>query len=264
MAETLTFYLLSVLVLAIGIVGSLFFFKRKKIKFHPLFFFLGMIVSIVYFVLMFVLFFSTFNANSDQYFYGWGYVFCIGLAYVLILGVVRSLIIKATLFAKEYTGQGMSLVYGLGITPALFVGIYLFMMSIVVIFKSIRFGTPVMDAAEGYLVFGDNNIQNPLFYPLSAHLFIMLFLIAFLVMILANGWFYKAISQRNLPYKITVPFAILFAILETALILPLPFVGSITYGGVALIGGISAGCAVLLATLLPKEKMPADYTKQFE
>ena len=87
MRDVLVFYLLSVVLFAIGGAALSLFFKKRNIKPRLTFVFLGILFAVVYFVVLFVLFFSTFNVNSDQYFYTKTYTIGIGLAYIFILSI---------------------------------------------------------------------------------------------------------------------------------------------------------------------------------
>lgn len=263
MVEVLIFYLCSTLAAIAAIFGGVLWFKKKEVDLHLKFFFLGIIVSVVYFTVLLVLFFSTFNATSDQYFNTGSFRVLIGFVYVFILCLVRSLIFRGTLFAREKREQGMSLSFGFGVGPALLLGIYLLMMAVVILYNGIVH-SPVEWNAEGYLLFADNTIIGMIFPMPAAHLYIMLAFIGYMAMVLANGWFYKQISQRVISPVIVVSFAIGLALLETGTILPIPFVDMGSYWGLSIIGTVAAILAITLVCFLPKEKKPMDYTKQFE
>ena len=263
MAEVLIFYFCSVIAAVGAVIGAFLWFKKKEIAIRPLFLFLGVIISVVYFAILLVLFFSTFNATSDQYFNTASFRGLIGFVYVFLLCIVRSLITRAALFAQEKREQGMSFAFGFGIGPALLLGIYLFMMAMAILYNGIAH-SPVEWNADGYLLFADNTIIGMVFSTPAAHLYMMLALISYLPTILANGLFYKKISERVFSPVIVVGFAVGLALLETGAILPIPFINMNSYWGLAIIGVIVALLSIALVCFLPKEKKAKDYTKQFE
>lgn len=263
MIEVLIFYFCSVLAAVGAIVGGFFWFKKKEIKIRPAFLFLGIIVSIIYFVILLILFFSTFNATSDQYFNTASFRILIGFVYVFALCITRSLILRGTVFVQEKREQGMSLAFGFGAGPALLLGIYLFMMAVVIIYNGIAH-SPVEWNSDGYLLFSNNTIIGMIFPTPAAHLYMMLTFVSYLPTILANGWFYKQVSRRAISPVIVVCIAVGLALLETGAILPIPFINMNSYWGLTIIGGVVSLLSIVLVSFLPREKKPADYTKQFE
>ena len=263
MLDVLIYYFLSVALLIAGLIGVCLFFKKKNIKVRLLFFFLGIIFAVVYFLILFALFFSTFNANNDQYFFSFSYLFWIGLAYVLILSLVRSLAIKGLFFSKEYKEQGLSFSFGFGAAPALLIGIYLLMFFFVIAYNGL-FNGPAEWNNEGYFIFADNTIINLLLPRASGAFFAMIALVIYSFFAVAVGWLYKKISEKLYNWTCFILIPIGLGLLETAMILPIPYINMNSYWQLSIIAAVVFGLAVLLISLLPKEKDPAAYTKQFE
>ena len=263
MHSVLVFYLLSVVLFAIGGAALSFFFKKRAIKPRWTFAFLGILFAVLYFVVLFVLFFSTFNVNSDQYFFTKTYSIGIGLAYVFILSIVRCLIMKVVFFNKEYNEQGLSFAFGFGLAPALFIAIYLLLFFFVIAYNGL-FNGPAVWNPEGYLIFGDNTIINLLLPKASGALYAMVALVFYSTFALIEAWFYKKISEKNYKWIYIVLFPIGFALLETAMILPIPYTNMNSYWHLSIIAAVVVGLAIILVNLLPKEKVLPEYTKQFE
>lgn len=263
MFEVLALYLVSALLFVLGIVGVVLFFKKQTLKIKPLFVFLGLLFAILYFVVLFVLFFSTFNANSDQYFYNTTYVVGIGFAYVFILSIVRCLLIKSLFFNREYREQGLSFDLGFGVAPAAFVAVYLLLFFFVIAYNGI-FNGPAVWSSDGYFIFEDNTIINLLLPRASGALYVMIALVLYAAFVLIEGWFYKKVSEKNYKWIYSVIFPIIFALLETGMILPIPYVDMNAYWQLDIVSAVAVGLALLLVIRLPKEKSPAAYTKQFE
>lgn len=263
MHSVLIFYILSVVLFAVGAVSLAMFFKKRDIKLRLTFVFLGILFAIVYFVVLFVLFFSTFNANSDQYFFTKTYVLGIGFSYVFILSIVRCLLMKVVFFNKEYSEQGLSFTLGFGTAPALFIAIYLFLFFFVIAYNGF-FNGPAVWNAEGYFIFEDNTIINLLLPKASGAFYAMIALVFYAAFTLIESWLYKRISEKLYKWVYSILFPIAFALLETAMILPIPYIGMNSYWQLGIIGAVVVGLAILLVNLLPKEKAPQEYTKQFE
>ncbi len=263
MVEVLIFYFLGAIAAVCAIFGAGLWFKKRGVAIRPLYLFMGIIVSVVYFTVLLVLFFSTFNATSEQYFNTGSFRLVIGFVYVLLLCLIRSLIIRGTLFAQEKREQGMSLTFGFGLGPALLLGIYLFMMAVVILYNGIAH-PPAEWNADGYLLFSNNTIIGMIFPTPASHLYIVLAFIGYLAMVLANGWFYKRVSEQVISPVIVVLYAGGLALLETSVILPIPFIEMDAYWALTIISVVAALIAITLVYFLPKEKNPADYTKQFE
>lgn len=263
MLEVLIFYLASVLLFAIGLIGLVLFFKKQSIKTKPTFVFLGVLFAVLYFVVLFVLFFSTFNVNSDQYFFTNTYLIGIGFAYVFILSIVRCLAIKSLFFNREYREQGLSFDLGFGAAPAAFIAIYLLLFFFVIAYNGI-FNGPAVWNAEGYFLFEDNTIINLLLPKASGALYAMFSLVLYATFVVIEGWFYKKISEKNYKWVYSIVFPIVFALLETAMILPIPYIDMDAYWQLGIIAAVVVGAAIVLTILLPKEKVPAEYTRQFE
>ena len=263
MLNVLVFYLLSVVRFAAAVVGLVVFFKKKQIKLRLSFLFLGIIAAILYFVLLFVLFFSTFNANSDQYFFTKTYVIGIGFSYVFVLSIVRCLLMKVAFFNKEYNEQGLSFTLGFGTAPALFIAIYLLLFFFVIAYNGI-FNGPAVWNAEGYFLFEDNTIINLLLPKASGAFYAMIALAFYAYFALIESWLYKKISQKIYKWVYFILFPIAFGLLETGMILPIPYVDMGSYWVLSILGGIAVGVAIVLVNLLPKEKAPVEYTRQFE
>ncbi len=263
MLNVLIFYLLSVVLFAIGAVGLVGFFKKRNVKLRLPFVFLGIILAVLYFVVLFVLFFSTFNANSDQYFFTKTYVLGIGFSYVFILSIVRCLLMKVAFFNKEYSEQGLSFTLGFGTAPALFIAIYLLLFFFVIAYNGL-FNGPAVWNAEGYFIFEDNTIINLLLPKASGAFYAMIALVFYAAFTLIESWFYKKISEKLYKWVYFILFPIAFALLETAMILPIPYIDMNSYWKLSIISAVVVGLAILLVNLLPKEKNPLEYTKQFE
>lgn len=263
MTEVLLYYLASIAVAVALVVGTALFLKKKKIKPRMLFVFLGSIISVIYFVVMMVLFFSTFNANSDQYFYSNGYVICIGLVYVFLLSLVRALLVNKTMFANERNDNAFSFLWGFGATPAVFMAFYMLIYTVILLVKWTTLGAGEFDPVSGSFWFADNYRYNPIVYPLAGHLYIMLAFFAVGVLILANGWLYKVLNERKMPAWLACLYAGGFALLESLAFIVFPFADG-AYWKFAVVSGLCAIVAVVMTLFLPKEKKPADYTKQFE
>lgn len=263
MRSVLIFYLLSVLLFAGGVVALAMFFKKRNLKPRLMFVFLGVIFAVLYFVLLFVLFFSTFNANSDQYFYTKAYSVGIGFAYVFILSIVRCLIKKSVFFNREYPEQGLSFTLGFGMAPAMFIAIYLLLFFFVIAYNGI-FNGPAVWNTDGYFIFEDNTIINLLLPKASGAFYAMITLIFYATFALIESWFYKKISEKNYKWTYFVLFPIVYALLETAMILPIPYIDMNSYWQLCILSAVVVGLAILLVNLLPKEKEVQDYAKQFE
>lgn len=263
MHSVLIFYLLSVVLFAVGVAALAMFFKKRDIKLRLTFVFLGILFSVVYFVVLFVLFFSTFNANSDQYFFTKTYLVGIGLSYVFILSIVRCLLMKVVFFNKEYNEQGLSFTLGFGTAPALFIAIYLLLFFFVIAYNGL-FNGPAVWNTEGYFVFEDNTIINLLLPKASGALYAMIALIFYATFTLIESWLYKRISEKLYKWAYSILFPIAFALLETGMILPIPYINLNSYWQLSIISVVVVGMAILLVNLLPKEKAPQEYTRQFE
>ncbi len=263
MRDVLVFYLLSVVLFLFGGAALSLFFKKRNIKPRLTFVFLGILFAVVYFVVLFVLFFSTFNVNSDQYFYTKTYLIGIGLAYVFILSIVRCLLMKAVFFNKEYNEQGLSFAFGFGLAPALFIAIYLLLFFFVIAYNGM-FNGPATWNSEGYLIFADNTIINLLLPKASGVLYAMVALVFYGAFALIEAWFYKKICEKNYKWFYIFLFPIAFALLETAMILPIPYTNMNSYWQLSIIAAVVVGLSIVLVNLLPKEKVLPEYTKQFE
>lgn len=263
MTGVLIYYLLSVILFVIAAVGLVAFFKKSNVAIRFPFLFFGVIAAVVYFVVLFVLFFSTFNANSDQYFYTKTYAVGIGLSYVFILSIVRCLIMKVAFFNKEYHSQGLSFTLGFGVTPALFIAIYLLLFFFVIAYNGL-FNGPAVWNAEGYFIFENNTIINLLLPQASGALYAMIALVFYATFVLIESWLYKKISEKLYKWTYSILFPIVFAFLETAMILPIPYINMNSYWKLSIIDGVVVGLAIVLIVLLPKEKTPMEYEKQFE
>ena len=188
----------------------------------------------------------------------------VGMVYVVLTALLRFLLVKGIFFNRYKEEQGYSFVWGFGSTPAIFLGLYLLIMTFVVAVNGI-FNGPCIVESEGYLSFADNTIIS-VFQPTAGHISFAVLFLAFSVLHLASAYLMNKLSVRPYNLSIIIFWPIMLLVLEGIALLPIPFIAmfQMSHWQVALVGVIAAAISVALVIFMPRDNRPVEYIKQFE
>jgi hypothetical protein len=269
--KVLLFYFLSMVALAGAVWGGIRLFKKKEIRLKIGAMLLGGGISVVYLLILFLLYWSTFNANIDGYFFTNStannvlVIFLIGSAYVFVLSLVRSLILNAVYFSAKKRDAGFSFDFGFAAAPAMLIGILYFFNFCVKIYYAIFNGPAVWNIDEERFIFGNNIALSPALYTDPAkHFYIMIALIAFFAILLSGAFIFEGIAKKE--YKTIWASVGAGAVLlfESLFIASIPWCDFFGWLLIAVLSIIVAAGAVAIAHYLPRKKEQLGYTKQFE
>lgn len=262
MTSILLCYIIGFLLCAAGLSALYLLLKKKleKLRWGP--FFIGVICAVAYFLIIMLLFRATFR--SDYYYNTVAFRTLVGFVFLALLALARFLLVKAVFFSRYKEEQGFSFCFGLGAAPVAFLGIYLLIMTLVVAGNGI-FNGPCVVESEGYLSFADNTIIS-VFRPAAGHVSFAVLFVALAGMFLISGGLLCRISIKRYHPAVSVAWVIFMMVLEAVAILPLPFVSmyGLSHWQLALIVCVAAIISAVLLIVMPKERKPANYTKQFE
>ncbi len=265
MSKILIFYIAGILVCILGFFAIKAVVERGlKTRIRWRSFFVGMLVSVLYFALALILIYVTFNNN---YYYNTAFFrTMVGSLYFVLLALVRFCITKKFFYDQKKLSAGISFSFGFGFSPVLFLAVYLLLMLLIVSVNAI-FNAPYVLEAEGYLSFADNTIIS-VFQPAAGHLSFALVFVGFDCFAVAFSAFIKKITTKHYHFAAVFGWVCLFLLLEAVSLMPIPFMMQfrLNHWQLALIEWVSVGLAIVLARFIPGgEPDPhPDYQKQFE
>ncbi len=263
MSEILLSYAGVALIAAAGLLlGLLFIVKRFKYPFKLGAFSVGIISAIGAFLCVFLLFKMLFNTND--FYNTMVYRVIVGLVILSIFAFLRFLLVRGVCFNRYREESGVSFSFGFGMAPLALFGIYSFILFLVLVFNVV-FNAPYTFGEDG-LTFADNTMIS---VPIEAigQVFYALALLFYETIVMVVALFMDRATKR--PYRTWafVVCAVLFFVLESAAILPIPFAGAfgLLPWHIALILGIIALVAIAVLAVIPSQKTKkSTYTKQFE
>lgn len=225
-------------------------------------FFGGMLFAIAFFLVMMLLFQGTFR--TEQYYNTVIFRGVVGFVYLVLLCFARFLLVRLAFFGREREEQGSSFCMGFGCAPGAFLAAYLLIMGLVLAWNGL-FNGPAIVEDNGLLGFADNTMIS-VFRPAAGHISFAFLFAFFALMGLSSGWFLQKITSRDYPTGVTVGWLVLLLVLESAAILPVPFIQmfQLTHWQPALIAGLCAAAHFVLVRFMPGEQKTVNYTKQFE
>ncbi len=263
MTEILLCYIVSLAVIAAGFAAFLVYFKRgAKIRLQAGSVLIGILSAVLYFALLVLLFMATFS--TDYYYNTVFFRSLVGFVFIALLCLARLLLTRSVFFNRDKDSQGLSFCFGFGAAPAVLLAVYLLIITLVVAFNGLFNGPCVVEEGE-YLSFADNTIIS-VFRPAAGHISFALLAVFYAVITTASGFVLRKFSARPYGIFVTVLWVVLMILLETVAVFPVPFISmfQLDHWQLPLIGAIAAAGSATLARFMPKEKKPADYTKQFE
>ena len=263
MIEILLCYIFAFLVCIAGLAGIYLFLKKKlQVKLHWGALSIGVITAVVYFFIIMLLFQATFRT---EYYYNTPFFrSMVGGLFLALLALTRYMLVKVICFNRYKEDLGYSFSFGFGAAPAVFLAIYLLIMALVIAGNGI-FNGPCVIEEEGYLSFADNTIIS-VFRPAAGHISFAVMFVLLPVMMLLSAHLLWRISEKKYNAAVSVVWVILFSLLETIAILPIPFINmyALKHWQLLLIVAVTTAIGVILLKFMPKEKKPSNYIKQFE
>ncbi len=261
MASVLLVYLAAVLLGVLGLIGLWQFLKRiKKVRIRWGFLVVGLVVSVLYYVLELLLFTSTFGDNIE-YYNTLTFRIVVGFLFLAFFCLARLIITKKVFFDRRLHQNGLSFCYGFaGAWSALFT-LYLFVMTLVLAYYGIFVGLEADDA--GRMIFNDGTAIS-VFRPLIGHLSFAVFFVSLAVIGVASGAFLAKIVEKKVRPVISAIWIVLLMLFESIAIQMVLYINAIPHWGIAINSVVMALLSVLLVRFVPIPKDAEPYTMQFE
>lgn len=262
MTEYILCYIASLLIIIGGFIGILFYAKKALIiKFRILPFLIGLVSSTVYCIVIMMLFQSTFN--NINYYNTESFRGFVGTIYILLLCVGRYFIARAVFFSRGRYDQGYSFSMGFGFAPGAFLFIYILIMLLIIVVHGLSTGSAVMEAG-GLLTFEDN-AQFSVF-PAFGHVSFAGMFVAVNFMLVLSGRMLAETCEKTHPPVVSVVWFVLFAVLESFAITPIPYIKFYGLQDWELLLIVAGVCLIywLMLRFMPLKRKPSDYQKQFE
>ena len=255
---------LAALIICAACFAAIYIILKKAFKIQTRWavFFGGVLFALAYYAGVMLLFQATFR--TQQYYNTTAFRTLVGLVFLLLFCFARFLILHIFFFRQDREQQAFSFAFGFGFAPAAFLAAYLLIMSLVIAFNGIFNGPAVMEES-GLLSFEDNTIIS-VFRPVLGHVSVALLFCFAAVLSITLCWFMRRISTRDYHPAIRTIWLILLLLVESAAVLPVPFMKmyGLAHWQLPLIAAAAAGVNLLLVRMMPGERKTPHYSKQFE
>ena len=241
---------------------AVFIFFRKKKK-SMLSFLIGFFSFVLYFVLLMALFHFTFK--TPAYYNTPVFRVLIGIVFVFIVTLLRFWILKIAYFDRSNENQAESFFAGFGAAPAAGLGVYVFVMLLLITAHAL-FNGPAIVEQSGVLSFRDNTVIS-VFLPVTGHISFAFTFLFYRYLLASSGTIERKLLTGKHPIRVAVLWTVFSCVLESVCVVCIPFMKllSIRHWHLALIVGFCAGLNYLLARFYPSaNEKTSNYEKQFE